>query len=80
MSRVEGLKDNEAGLIFGRIFKEAKKKAGAVPDPIRLMARSRGVMWAGVGFELGIARAKSVETKLKNLASLKVASMVGCVF
>lgn len=80
MSRIEGLKDHEAGLIQRRIFKEAQKQRGAVAEPLRLMARNSGVMWAAVGFELGIGRAKSLEAKIKELASLKVASMVGCVF
>jgi len=80
MSRIEGLKDSELGFIVRRIFKEAKKLRGAVPDPLRLMARSSGVLWAAIGFELGIGRAKSLDDKLKSLASLKVASMVGCLF
>ena len=80
MSRIEGLRDNEAGIIVRRIFKEAAKLRGAVPEPIRLMAKNAGVMWAGVGFELGIGRAKTLDDKIKELASLKVSSMVGCVF
>jgi len=80
MSRIEGLKDDEAGFVFRRIFKAAGKMRGAVPEPLRLMARNSGVMWAAVGFELGIGRAKSLDDKIKALASLKAASMVGCLF
>lgn len=80
MPRIEGIKDQEAGFLAGRIFKAAAKMRGAVPEPLRLMARSSAVMWADVGFELAIGRAKSLDPKIKNLASLKVASMVGCLF
>ena len=80
MSRIEGLKDSEVSFIVGRIFKAAGKLRGAVPEPVRLMAKSSAALWAAIGFELGIGRGKSVDDKLKSLASLKVASMVGCVF
>jgi hypothetical protein len=80
MSRIEGLQDKDAGFIARRIFKAAGKMRGAVPEPLRLMARNSGVMWAAVGFELGIGRAKSLDEKIKSLASLKAASMVGCLF
>jgi hypothetical protein len=80
MSRIEGLKDSEAGFIVGRIFKAAGKMRGAIPEPLRLMARNGGVLWAAVGFELGFGRAKSLDDKIKSLVSLKAASMVGCLF
>lgn len=80
MSRIEGLKDNEAGFIVRQVFKQAAKVAGAVPEPLRLMARNSGVISAAVGFELGFGRAKSLDDKIKQLATLKAASMVGCVF
>ncbi len=80
MPRIEGLQDKDAGFIFRRIFKAAGKVRGAVPEPLRLMARNRGVMWAAVGYELGIGRAKSLDGKIKSLASLKAASMIGCLF
>jgi hypothetical protein len=80
MSRIEGVQDQDAGFIVGRVFKSAGKMVGDVPEPLRLMAKSGGAFWANIGFELGLGRAKSVDDKLKTLASIKVASMVGCVF
>ena len=80
MSRIKGVEDNEAGFLTRQIFRAAARMRGSVPDPLRLMARSGGVMWAGAGFELGIGRAKSLDPGLKGLASLKAASMVGCLF
>ena len=80
MSRINGVEDAEAGFIVGRIFKAAQKMRGAVPEPLRLMARNSGALWANIGFELAFGRAKHVDEKLKTLASIKVSSMVGCVF
>ena len=80
MSRIKGVRDDEAGFITSRIFRAAGKMRGAIPEPLRLMAKSGGVFWACVGFELGMRRAKSLEARIKSLVSLKAASMVGCVF
>jgi hypothetical protein len=80
MSRINGVQDDEAGFVTRRVFGVAAKQLGAVPDPLRVMAKSGGVMWACGTFQMCLDRAKSLEPKLKELASLKAASMVGCVF
>ena len=51
-----------------------------MPDPLRIMAHSKPVMWADAMFELALARAHAVPARLKSLASIKVAALVGCVF
>ena len=80
MARMKGISDQEASLVQGMVFRGAKGKVGAVPEPLRIMARSGGVMWASGLFELAIAKATSVNARLRDLASLKVASLIGCVF
>ena len=80
MARIDGVSDDAAGLVTRGIYRGAKRLAGRVPDPLRIMAHSAPVMWADVLFEMGIARARSVPARLKSLASVKVAAMVGCVF
>ncbi len=80
MSRIKGVDDQEAKFLTRQIFRGAARQVGAVPDPMRLMAKSGGVLWATTGFELGIGRARSLDPNLKVLASLKAASMVGCLF
>ncbi len=39
MARIDGISDEEAGFITGRIFGVAAKQAGRVPDPLRIMAK-----------------------------------------
>ncbi len=80
MARLKGASNEEASFVTRAIFRVAAKTKGKVPDPLRIMARSSGVMWAACGFELGWGRARSVPPSLKSLASLKAASMVGCLF
>ena len=71
MSRIEGLRDAEAGFVKRQIFKTAAKQVGDVPEPLRVMARSGGTMWAAGLFQMAFDRATTVEPRLKTLASLK---------
>ena len=64
MPRIEGVSDAQAGAI----------------QPLRLMAHSSGVMWAVGLFETAFRRAHAVAPTLKDLASLKVSTLVGCPF
>ena len=80
MARIKGTSDREASFFQRFIFRTAAKQAGAVPEPLRIMAKSGGVMLGAGLFQTGFDRAKSVEPKLKFLASLKAASMIGCLF
>ena len=80
MSRIDGLADEDASFLQKRVFAAAAKQAGAVPEPLRVMAKSSATMWGAGLFQVGFDRARSVPAKLKTLACLKAASMIGCVF
>lgn len=80
MTRIPGVGDAEAGRITRAVFAAAKKRVGRVPEPMRLMAHSTAVMWGNAGFELALGRARAAPARLKNLASIKAASLVGCPF
>jgi hypothetical protein len=80
MARIEGVSDAEAGLVTRGMYRGAKRIAGQVPEPLRIMAHSKPVMWADGLFEIALARAHAVPARLKSLASIKVAALVGCVF
>src|SRR5258706_15235219 len=80
MARIDGVSDAQAGLLTRGVFLGAKRGAGRGPEPLRVMAHSRPVMWGDAIFELAPQRAHAVPPHLKNLASIKVATLVGCVF
>jgi hypothetical protein len=80
MARIEGVSDAEAGLVTRGVYRGAKQMLRQVPEPLRIMAHSKPVMWADVMFELALGRAHAVPARLKSLASIKVAALVGCVF
>lgn len=80
MARIEGIDDEQAGFLTRQVFEAAKKRAGEVPDPLRIYAHSPPTMFAAAFFELALGRSRSVDPLLKDLCQLKVSSMIGCVF
>jgi hypothetical protein len=80
MARIDGIQDSEASFIQRFVFRTAARRSGAVPDPLRIMAKSGGVMWGAGLFQMSFDRARSLEPKHKDLVCLKAASMIGCVF
>lgn len=58
----------------------ARRRLGRVPIPFGIMAYHRTVLASAAAFELTFERAKCVDVKLKELASIKAASLIGCRF
>jgi len=58
----------------------ARRRFGRVPTPVDAYAHSPALLAAVGGFELAIDRADRVDPRLKAIAELKVAALVGCPF
>ncbi|HZY66431.1 MAG TPA: hypothetical protein VFE21_11205 [Rubrobacteraceae bacterium] len=63
---------------YGKVF--ARVRARRVPDLVRLLAKRPAIM-AGVGiYETALLASGRVEVRLKTLAQIKAASLIGCPF
>ena len=80
MARIDGLEDAQASFLQRFVFRAAARQTGAVPSPLRIMARNPAVLWAAGLFQVGFDRARSLTPRHKDLVCLKAASMIGCVF
>jgi hypothetical protein len=80
MSRSEGVQDNEAGLLTRLLFWFAKRALGRIPRGMRIRAFDPKYLRRAVRMDLYAASRGSVSMRLKELAQLKVALMVGCPF
>ena len=80
MSRSEGVQDNEAGLLTRLLFWFAKRALGRIPRGMRIRAFDPKYLRRAVRMDLYAASRSSVSMRLKELAQLKVALMVGCPF
>jgi len=76
--RAEGVQDNEAGLRTKLIFWGVKRRLGRIPLSSRIHARDPKLLHLNSELSRHLAGPGRVSPKLKELAQLKVAVMVGC--
>jgi hypothetical protein len=80
MSRTAGVQDREAGLRTRIIFWLLKRYLRRVPVASRIRARDPKLLELAFKMDIHMARRGTIAPKLKELAQLKVAAMVGCPF
>ena len=80
MARIPGVPAERAGLFARLVYRFSKRTLGKVVEPLAVTAHD-GAMLAGYSaFEFFLGRARLVDAKLKVLAELKAAALVGCPF
>jgi hypothetical protein len=80
MARIEGIAPSRASWLMRVVYRMARKMFGQVPEPLTVNAHNPAVFRATVGYEYFLSKAKRAEERLKSLAELKAAAMVGCPF
>ena len=80
MARVKGVSDEHAGWLTRAVYAASRRRLRRVPGPVRVTAHNGWVLTAMCGFEMGLERAHHVEERLKVLAEIRAATMVGCPF
>lgn len=79
-NRSEGVRDDQAGLWTKVIFRRVKRRVGRIPLPSRIHARDPKLLLLNSEMSRHLASPGKVPIKLKELAQLKIAAMVGCPF
>lgn len=80
MNRTNGIQDNEAGVRIRRIFERIKQRLGRVPSSARIRAHDYQLLRISEEMSAHVAGDTAAAPKLKELAQVKVAAMVGCPF
>lgn len=80
MTRVPALAAADVPEEIARVYAAATARFGKLPEPLAVTAHDPGLFRAYVGFERAIAQAGRVDARLKALASLKAAALIGCPF
>jgi AhpD family alkylhydroperoxidase len=80
MARIEPLPKKRAGLFVRLAYWMATRRLGKVPVPIGIMAHSRWILAATAAYELSLERAHRVDGRIKELATIRTAMMIGCRF
>jgi hypothetical protein len=84
MARISGAPSNQGGLfrrLFVRVvYRLTKRRLGRVIMPIQVTAHHSEIFWGYLQMERSQIGSKLIDPKLKGLAELRVATLVGCPF
>lgn len=84
MARISGASGNQGSLIgrgfVGLVYKLTRRRLGHVIMPIQVTAHHPKIFWGYIQMEQSQMGSKLVDHKLKGLAELRVATLVGCPF
>ena len=84
MARISGARSNRGGL-FRRLFVEfvywtTKRRLGRVIMPVQVTAHHNRIFWGYTQMSQSQMSSNLVDHKLKGLAELRAATLVGCPF
>jgi hypothetical protein len=75
--RIRGLSEEEAGKL-SPLYRAARERYGKLPDPLTVMAHNPAVLSAHLKYDENFNRSELVDMSLKEIAQIKVATLVGC--
>jgi hypothetical protein len=80
MARIPGVEANQAGLFTRFLYWMTRRKVGRVIMPFKVTAHQPRLLLAVGGMEMGQRALRTFDAKLKALAEIKAATLVGCPF
>ena len=84
MARIEGAEPRKQGslsaLLTRFVYALTKRKLGRVVMPVRIVAHHSKILWGYGQMEQSLLGSRLVDLGLKDLAQLRVATLVGCPF
>ena len=84
MARIPGAPRNQGGLIrrlfVGVVYSLTQRRLGRLIMPVQVTAHHPKIFWGYIQMEQSQASSKLIDPKLKGLAQLRVATLVGCPF
>ena len=84
MARIPGALRNQGGpirrLFVGIVYWLTRRRLGRVIMPIQVTAHHPKIFWGYLQMEQSQMGARLIDSKLKGLAQLRVATQVGCPF
>lgn len=80
MARIRSVEANEANPLTRFLYWMSQRKLGRVVLPFKITAHQPRLLLATGQMEMGQQAVHSVDSKLKALASIKAALLIGCPF
>lgn len=84
MARIPGAPSNQGGpfrrMFVGLVYFLTKRRLGHVIMPLQVTAHHSTILWGYAQMEQSQSSSKVIDHKLKGLAELRVATLIGCPF
>ena len=80
MSRIPGVPTTKASLFTKIAYWFSKRRVGKIMEPLAVTAHHPTILRGYGAYEFYLDRARLVDARLKALASLKAAALIGCPF
>jgi len=80
MARIAGVPNDRAGMLTRFAYWFSNRRFGKVAEPLAVTAHHAQIFRAYGAYEFFLERARRVEPRLKVLAELKAATLIGCPF
>ena len=80
MPRIQGVPLDTHNPLLRFVFWVVNRRFGQPVEPLQGYARNGSVLAAMTALEIGMERARRLDLRLKQLAELRVAALVGCRF
>ena len=84
MSRIPGAAADQGGLLrrlfVSLVYYRTRRRLGRVIMPIQVTAHHPKIFWGYLQMEQSQMSSQLIDAKLKGLAELRVATLVGCPF
>jgi AhpD family alkylhydroperoxidase len=80
MSRIDGVPRHGGGAVARIAYRSTERQFGRMMEPVAVFAHVPRLLIGYGAMEKAFARSQRVERRLKNLAALKTATVVGCEF
>lgn len=84
MARIRGAEPSQLGLVSGLftrvLYALTRRKLGRVVMPVQVTAHHPQILWGYGQMEQSLLGSHRVDAALKELATLRVATRVGCPF
>ena len=79
MARIPAVEPDRAGPLGRLVYRYARRRFGAVPEPIAVSRHHPGLFWAGLLAEQGWSlAARKLPARVRELAVYRTATVVGC--
>ncbi len=80
MARIAGVPEDRGGWLSWLAYRFSRKRLGKVAEPLAVSAHHPWIMRGLVAYEFALDRSRRIDPRLKALAGLKAATLVGCPF